>query len=228
MAILMDYTAPNGATGNYFRILRIEGICSPKEPTPRWEIWVGFYASQQVRAENTDPIYNYRINIPFSDLTADPRTGSMASFYSVIKNYAPFAGNAVADVLDDSDNLTLDVAKAFKVTEINSARLAANTTSFTYLDKQIACDSLSRSDIDGVNGYVALMNAFPSGWVGKWKATDNTYVDIVTTDDWKAFYTAMVNQGQNNFLYSQQLKQKVASATTVTDVNAIYWGMTVA
>lgn len=225
MAILMDHTAPNGAKGNYFRILRIEGICSPKEPLPRWEVWVGFYASQDIRAENTDPIFSYRVNIPFTDLVADPRTGNMPSFYSIIKNYAPFAGNAVTDIVDDSNNLPLDAAKAFKEGEINSARLATNTTSFTYLDKQIACDALSRSDIDGVNGYVALMGEFPPSWIGKWKTLDNQYVDIATTDDWKAFYSAMVSQGQNNFLYSQWLKQKVAAASSVDEVNTVYWGL---
>lgn len=221
----MEHTAPSGAKGNYFRINRIEGICSPREPVPRWEIWVGFYVSQDVRADHTDPVFNYRINVPFNDLQADPRTGEMPNFYSVIKDYAPFAGNAVIDIIDDSDNLPLDVAKASKISEINSARLAANMSSFTYLDKQIACDALSRSDIDGTNGYIALMGGFPPEWVGKWKTVDNTTVPIETLDDWKAFYAAMVNQGQKNFLYSQALKQLVAQAVDVSQVNAIYWGL---
>lgn len=226
MALLMEHTAPNGATGNYFRILRINGICSPGEITPRWEIWVGFYASQDIRTQNTNPLWQYQVNIPFTNLPSDPRqAGTTQGFYELLKGHDPFVGNTIADAAEDSSDITLDAVKATKIFEINTARLKANTTSFTYLDKQIACDALSRSDIDGVNGYVSLMGTFPSGWVGKWKAVDNTYVDITTTDDWKAFYSAMVNQGQSNFLYSQGLKQKVADATTADEVSAVYWGM---
>jgi hypothetical protein len=222
----MEHTAANGAKGNYFRVLRIEGICSPGEPVPRWEIWVGFYANQDIRVSVKDPICQYRVNIPFSDLQTDPRNGTMPGFYSAMKNYEPFVGQYVQDALEDSADLDLDVAKARRLAEINRARLAANTSSFTYADKAIACDALSRGDIDGVNGYVALMGDFPPGWVGKWKAADNSFVPIETLDDWKAFYAAMVNQGQSNFLYSQWLKQQVAAAGTVDDVDAIYWGLT--
>jgi hypothetical protein len=225
MALIMNHTAPNGATGNYFRINRINGICAPGV-FPHWEIWVGFYASADIRAENTNPLWQYTIEIPFSDLQVDPRSGQMPGLYSVVKNYAPFAGESTLDAAEDSPDITLDAVKATKITEINKARLTANTTSFPYLGKQIACDALSRSDIDGVNGYVALMGAFPSSWVGKWKAADDTYLTIETLDDWKAFYSAMVNQGQSNFVYSQWLKQQVAAATTAADVDAVYWGLT--
>jgi hypothetical protein len=149
----------------------------------------------------------------------------MPSFYSAIKDYPPFAGSNVTDAAEDSADITLDAAKATKITEINKSRLAANTSSFSYQGKDIACDALSRSDIDGVNGYVALTGTFPEGWIGKWKAVDNSLVLIETLDDWKAFYAAMVEQGQSNFLYSQWLKQQVADATTAEQVGAIYWGL---
>jgi hypothetical protein len=44
---------------------------------------------------------------------------------------------------------TLAELKAAKNTEINTSRLAANQTTFTHQNKQIACDQLSRGDIDG-------------------------------------------------------------------------------
>jgi hypothetical protein len=222
----MDHTAPNGAKGNYFRILRINGICAPGEATPRWEVLVGFYASQDVRAQNTNPLWQYQVNVPFYALTTDPRQGpSSKGFYDLIKEYDIFAGQNILDVAEDSGDITTDTAKATKIFEINNARLVANTTSFPYMGKEIACDALSRSDIDGVNGYIALMGAFPPGWVGKWKTVDNAYIQIESLDDWKAFYTAMVNQGQNNFLYAQWLKQQVANAADTNSVSAIYWGM---
>lgn len=121
------------------------------------------------------------------------------------------------------ETATLDEIKSKKNAEINAARLSANMTSFPYGGKSIACDALSRSDIDGTNGYVTLNGALPPNWGGAWKAIDNTYVTITTVDDWKAFYAAMISQGQTNFSHAQDLKSQLAGATTPEQVAAIVW-----
>ena len=121
------------------------------------------------------------------------------------------------------DQRTLEQVKRAADQRVNAARLQANQTSFTYLGKEIAADPLSRSDIDAINGEVANTGAFPAGWPGGWKCIDNTYVAITTVDDWKAFYTAMVNQGTANFAHAQTLKAQIASATTIAEVEAVQW-----
>lgn len=73
MAIIAPQTALNFATGNYHRILKFEGICSPSEPDPRLRILVGFYASREARDANTDPMYVNPVEISFADLLVDPR-----------------------------------------------------------------------------------------------------------------------------------------------------------
>lgn len=121
------------------------------------------------------------------------------------------------------ETASLDELRSKKNAEINASRMTANFSHFTYSGKQIACDALSRGDIDGVNGYVSLTGTFRTGWHGVWKAMDNTYVPIATVDDWKAFYAAMVDQGQANFDHAQDLKASLASATTAEQVDAITW-----
>jgi hypothetical protein len=118
---------------------------------------------------------------------------------------------------------SLEELRIAKNAEINAARLLANLSFFTYQGKQISCDTLSRGDIDAVNGYVTLTGSFRGGWPGAWKAVDNTYVPINSLDDWKAFYGAMVDQGQANFAKAQQLKQELAEASTAEEVAAISW-----
>lgn len=119
----------------------------------------------------------------------------------------------------------LGALKAAKNEEINAARLAANFSTFTHAGKAIACDQLSRSDIDGTNGFVALYGALPPGWPGGWKAVDNTYVAIATVADWKAFYASMFAAGNANFARAQALKGLLAAADTAEAVAAIRWDM---
>ena len=92
-----------------------------------------------------------------------------------------------------------------------------------FLDSRIACDQLSREDINGVNGYVSNTGSLPDSWPGGWKHMDNGYVPIVSVEMWKMFYAAMVNQGMANFQKAQALKQRVSEATTVQEVAAINW-----
>ena len=73
MAIIAPQTAPNFATGNYHRILKVEIVCSPKEPCPRYHILVGFYAHAEARDSFSDPMYVNAVDIPFTNGVEDPR-----------------------------------------------------------------------------------------------------------------------------------------------------------
>ncbi|MCO5110003.1 MAG: DUF4376 domain-containing protein [Burkholderiaceae bacterium] len=119
----------------------------------------------------------------------------------------------------------LEAARASKNVQINAARLAANFSTFTHAGTLIACDPLSRSDIDGTNGFVALYGALPPGWPGGWKAMDNSYVAIADVAAWKAFYASMFAAGNANFAHAQALKALLAQADTPEAVAAIQWGM---
>lgn len=124
------------------------------------------------------------------------------------------------------DLRSLSDLKLAKNAQINAARLAASRTSFIFNGKAIACDELSRSDIDGINGTVSLNQAMPSNWVGGWKAMDNTYVSIPDVATWKLFYGAMVDKGTANFAHAQQLKGRLATASSAAEVAAITWEQT--
>lgn len=113
--------------------------------------------------------------------------------------------------------------KIFKNAEINNARLAANRSTFTHAGKAIACDELSRGDIEGTSGFVTLYGGMPPGWPGGWKAVDNTYVAIPDVTAWKAFYASMYAAGIANFTKAQTLKAQIAAATTPEQVAAIVW-----
>lgn len=126
--------------------------------------------------------------------------------------------------LDEEQAATnLANAKEAKNAEINAARWAANSSAFTHAGKEFACDQLSRSDIDGTNGYVSLHGVLPEDWPGGWKAVDNTAIPIANVDAWKAFYGSMFAQGNANFARAQYLKGQLAQATTAAQIAAIQW-----
>lgn len=114
-------------------------------------------------------------------------------------------------------------AKSAKNAQINQWRATANQTTFPYGGKQIACDQLSRSDIDAVANSIALTGAFPAGFPGAWKAVDNTYIMLPNVDAFKAMHASMTAQGTINFGHSQELKAALAAATTVAEMDAIVW-----
>ena len=132
-----------------------------------------------------------------------------------------FTGSMV--VAKNAPVATLAELKEKKKAEITEARAKASQGDFTYEGKLISCDALSRSDIDGTNGYVVSHNEFPGGWPGAWKAVDNSYIALTSVEDWKSFYSAMVTQGVANFIKSQTLKAQVDACTTKAQVSAINW-----
>lgn len=114
-------------------------------------------------------------------------------------------------------------AKKDKNEEINAFRLNANFSTFSHQGKLIACDNLSRSDIDATNGYISLTGSMPVGWPGGWKAVDNSYIIISTVDDWKSLYSSLFAAGNSNFAHSQILKNQLGLAQTLEEIEAIVW-----
>lgn len=117
----------------------------------------------------------------------------------------------------------LAAVKANKNAEINQWREAANFSTFPHGGKMIACDRLSRSDIDAVANSVSLTGAFPTGFPGGWKAVDNSIIPLANIAAFKAMFASMTEQGTANFTHAQALKTALASATSIAEVEAIVW-----
>lgn len=96
MAVIANYSSPNFATGNYHRIIRVDMICSPNEPNPRYEVYVGHYFSEEARRINTSPMCVNVVVIPLNSpaLGQDPRD----RLYEIVMADAMFAAsNPVSD-----------------------------------------------------------------------------------------------------------------------------------
>ncbi len=139
-----------------------------------------------------------------------------------------FGGNEIASYAWAVTNLPSEVQavvvesrRAEKNRLVNAARADANQATFTHAGKEIACDALSRSDLDGIANYIALFDAYPPEWLGVWKAADNSYLDMATVAQFRAMYESMVTAGLNNFKQAQQRKNALAAATTIEAIDAV-------
>lgn len=113
--------------------------------------------------------------------------------------------------------------KTAKNAEINRWRAEENFTAFPHAGKSIACDALSRSDIDGVANQISLSGNFPTGFPMAWKAVDNTYIMLPDAAAFTDMYSSMTTQGSANFDHAQNLKAALATATTPEEIAAIVW-----
>jgi hypothetical protein len=145
---------------------------------------------------------------------------------------ADLVGGQIGDAWDETagqpipsppPGVDLATIKVARNAEINTWRAAANVSTFPHAGKVIACDALSRSDIDGVANHIALFGTFPAGFPGAWKAVDNTLIPLPDVDAFRAMYASMTAQGTENFNHSQSLKAALALATTPEEVAAIEW-----
>lgn len=116
-----------------------------------------------------------------------------------------------------------EILRLEKSAEIDEWRTRANISNFPHGGKLIACDALSRSDLDGVAHHIALFGGFPEGFPGGWKATDKTMLPLVDVDAFRAMYASMTAQGAENFNHSQELKATLAAASTPEEIAAIQW-----
>lgn len=117
----------------------------------------------------------------------------------------------------------LEQGKKAKNDAINKKRLELNATTFPYMGKEIAVDELSMKDILSTAIFVALNNAFPPGWPGGWKATDNSIIPLQNVNAFKNMFSALTAAGTTNFNTAQTKKAQLAAATTLEQVNAVNW-----
>jgi hypothetical protein len=214
MPISKVITMPNGALVEFHKVIKIEIGTSPEAT-----VTVGSWPSPEAYQQRPgSPLWNTHVSMPVESFVGNPVLAAEA----VMLQEGDFSGGVQLANIDGND---LESLKARTRTMINLWRLTANRSSFQFTGKTIACDELSRSDIEGVNGYVALTGSLPPNFPGAWKAIDNSYVAIPDVSTWTQLFGAMVAQGTSNFGRSQALKGIVAAATTAAQLDAIHWSM---
>lgn len=84
MAIIKDFSTPQGITASYHKIIRVE-VNAASEAL---QITLAIFANAQARAEGKTVLWHEYVTVPFSDLPQDPRVAMYqlldASVYSYL------------------------------------------------------------------------------------------------------------------------------------------------
>lgn len=216
MPINKTLTTPNGAAVAFHRIRKIEFV----ENQPMANVVVGSWSDlENYLLRPTSPVWNWQAGVPIGYFTGAP----VECAELALLQDGDFSGGVQLAAVDPE---SLDARKARVRESVNTWRLRANRTTFDFLGQEISCDELSRSDIEGVSGWVSLTGTLPPDFPGAWKTLANSYVSIPDVPTWIQFFGAMVAQGTVNFARSQALKELLSLANTPEEVDAIHWNMT--
>lgn len=94
MALSGTLQVPNGGVVSYHKIIKVEILCSTWETRPRVVVWVGMFASQELRDAGGDPLWTEYVEKPLVDFESDPR----ALAYAMLKDDPRFG--VMGDVID--------------------------------------------------------------------------------------------------------------------------------
>lgn len=115
---------------------------------------------------------------------------------------------------------TLEQRIKFKKLQISVDRIIANNSGVDFKYKTIATDEKSLEDINAITNYIAITGTKPLT-LTQWKATDNTYVNIDSIEDWKDLIKSIAETFQLNFETAQNKKALLLSVTTQEQLDAI-------
>lgn len=73
MALKGSFLTPHGALVEYHKIIKVEVLCSAWETNPRVVVWVGMYATRELRETNANPLWVEYVEVPIAALASDPR-----------------------------------------------------------------------------------------------------------------------------------------------------------
>jgi hypothetical protein len=214
MPINKQVLTPNGLTVSVHRVQKVE--IGPGSEPGAMVVTVCSWSSLDSYLQGNSHAWAWPLSVPTACLSSDP----FDAIERALTEDGPFEGGMLTN-LPNGDSL--ESVKARKHAEINVWWLSANRSFFTFAGKEIDCDDIGRSNIDGMNAEVALNGVLPVDFPGVWKCRDNTYIAIPDVATWKLFVRAMVAQGTANFIRAQALKAMVQAATEIQEVQAISW-----
>ena len=201
MGLLKDIVLPNGSTGKYHKIVRIETA----QELDSLRVQVASWASIEFYNSKAGAIWNSYINIPIGDL--------LTTTENLLLTTEPFIGAE-----KEINAAPLETAKFLKWVEIKAIRDKLEWEGFTWngviFDSNIRSQSL-------IQGAVILAMQDPQYQVA-WTLKDNT-IRILSSTDLLSIGVTLAAHIEYLRGIANTHRQQIDAAQNVAEVNAISW-----
>lgn len=205
MAIIKDIQLPNGVTGLYHKIVKIETI----NYGTGLQAQVGSWPTYESYESGIPAIWNHYIEIPILDL------------YSRTQQYLlltePFTGSTIMPEVSD-----LEKEKLKKWFEIKLERNRREFGGFTWGGSIFDSDSTAQSRIQGGVQLATIAQASNQPFTINWTLQDNSVIALNGTQMIQVGM-ALAQHVQTLHETARVLRAQVDAATTVEQIEAINW-----
>lgn len=201
MSLLKDILLPNGATGKFYKIVRIETT----QELDALRVQVGCWPSYDAYKSASGAIWNYYISLPIGDL--------INTIETTLVTMEPLQG---ANKIFDAS--PMETAVFLKWVEIKAKRDELEWAGFTWDGSTFDSDPTSQSRIQGA---VILAMQDPQYQV-TWTLANNT-TRVLSNADILAVGLALATHVETLHARAQALRTQIDAAQNVAEVNAISW-----
>lgn len=207
--IIKEFATPNGVSTGFHVLKRIEVIA----PFTSAHMNVQSYASEAAFLAGSGPVWSSPVDMPLGLL--DGGLADIAEIWLTTDTASPFAGGVI--VVDQS--LTLETAKMRAWSRIKQARSVAELADFTCEGSVYQAD---KERITGAMQLALLAQAAGTSYSISWTLSDNT-TKTLDAAGMIAVGAALVLHVAGAFAIGRDLRERLAAATTIDQVNAVQW-----
>ena len=229
MAILKEFTTPQGVTATYHRLVKVEVSVG----TGMLEMVTALFPSAEAADAGNQPVWHEYVRVPLGDFAEDPRRLFYRLLTDVDTSY--LAGGAA----DESINLAwafsvvnaatqpempgvLQLAKVAWLKSIKTWRDDCEYSRFVYDGSDFDASMASQARIQGAFQLAELALVTPSDFSVDWTLADDS-VRSLSAQDLVGLGRALAEHVISAHSIARSLKQAVADANTIAEIEAIQW-----
>ena len=229
MAILKEFATPQGVTATYHRLVKVEISVA----TGMLEMVTAMYPTAEAAASGVQPVWHEYVRVPLADFVDDPRR----LFYRLLTDAGTsyLAGGAADEVVNLAWAFSvvnaapevetpgvLQLAKAARLKTIKQWRDECEYSKFKYDGAEFDASTASQARIQGAFQLAELALATSSTFAVDWTLADDS-VRSLSAQDLVGLGRALAEHVIAAHYTARALKQQVADAATVAEVDAVIW-----
>ena len=224
MAIIKDFSTPQGVAATYHKLIKVEMNAS----TGVAELMLAIFSSSEAAAAGASPLWHEYVRIPIADFDENP----FAAFYPMLTTHpgsylvegandesAPSMSFSVAEAVINTPAPTL--LESVRQSRLQQMRDKRNAVEFGTFEWDGATFDASPSTVVRLIGSV-MMSSWVQGFTVNWTLADDTERSM-TAADLVSLAQALGAHTLATHEKYKTAKAALQAATTIEEVQAVTW-----